>query len=86
MTREHEPGCPYEDLSMDELRGVRVTVNLVPNAVRALKQTKKLGYSNTDVINRALTVYAFMEEVTARGGSIYIQEEGDAELRRVLML
>jgi hypothetical protein len=65
----------------------RVTVNLTARASTALELVTKLtGDSKTDTINRALQVYALIEQVTAKGGSIYIREAGDSELERVLML
>ena len=67
--RRGEGGGPLE----------RVTVNLSARASRALELITKLtGDSKTDVINRALQVYAFFEETTADGGALYIQESKDA--------
>jgi hypothetical protein len=66
--RRGEGGGPLE----------RVTVNLSARASRALEQIAKLtGDSKTDIINRALQVYAFFEETTADGGALYIQESKD---------
>ena len=65
----------------------RVTVNLTARASTALELATKLtGDSKTDTINRALQVYALIEQITAKGGSIYIREASDSELERVLML
>jgi hypothetical protein len=47
----------------------RVTVHLTPRASRALELLVELtGDSKTDAINRALQVYAFLEQVAAQGG------------------
>ena len=55
----------------------RVTVNLIPRASRALEQAGELtGDSKTDTINRALQVYAYLEEVWAKGGSVEVEIEG----------
>jgi hypothetical protein len=62
----------------------RVTVNLTARAARALELATGLtGDTKTDTINRALQIYAFFEQVTARGGSIYVREGADSELERL---
>jgi hypothetical protein len=62
----------------------RVTVNLTGRASRALESaTEVTGDTKTDTINRALQVYAYLEEVGARGGSIYVRESADSELERL---
>lgn len=62
----------------------RITVNLTNRASRALDTATELtGDSKTDTVNRALQVYAYMEQVTARGGSVYVREAADAELERL---
>ncbi len=62
----------------------RVTVNLTGRASRALELATELtGDTKTDTINRALQVYAYMEQVTAHGGSIYVRETGDSDLERL---
>ena len=64
----------------------RVTVNLVVRASRALQRVVDLtGDSRTDVINRALQVYAYMEEVNANGGDVYVRESKDSDLKVVKM-
>jgi hypothetical protein len=55
----------------------RVTVNLIPRASRALEQAGQLtGDSKTDTINRALQVYAYLEEVWSKGGSVLVEIDG----------
>jgi hypothetical protein len=62
----------------------RITVNLTGRASRALELATELtGDTKTDTINRALQIYAYMEQVTARGGSIYVREAADSELERL---
>ncbi|WP_253669635.1 hypothetical protein [Streptoalloteichus tenebrarius] len=62
----------------------RVTVNLTPRSSKALEQTVDLtGDSKTDTINRALQVYAFLEEIMQAGGSIYVRQSADSELERL---
>ena len=43
------------------------------------------GNSKTDAINRAIQVYAYLEEVEANGGEISIRETKDADLRLLKM-
>jgi hypothetical protein len=62
----------------------RITVNLTGRASRALELATELtGDTKTDTVNRALQVYAYMEQVTARGGSVYVREAADSELERL---
>jgi hypothetical protein len=62
----------------------RITVNLTGRASRALEiATELTGDTKTDTVNRALQVYAYMEQITARGGSVYVREATDAELERL---
>lgn len=58
----------------------RVTVNLTARASRALEQAAQItGDTKTDTINRALQVYAYLEQVTQDGGAIYVRESADGE-------
>jgi hypothetical protein len=64
----------------------RVTVNLTGRAADALAEAAKLtGNSKTDTINRALQVYAYLEQVANDGGAIYIRESPDGELQLIKM-
>lgn len=62
----------------------RVTVNLNARAVRALAALVDLtGYNKTDVINRALQIYEFMEQIKEGGGSLHIRQSEGADLERL---
>jgi hypothetical protein len=62
----------------------RITVNLTGRASRALDLATELtGDTKTDTVNRALQIYAFMEQITANGGSVYVKEAAGAELERL---
>jgi hypothetical protein len=53
----------------------RITVNLIARASRALQRVvDRTGDSKTDAINRAIQVYAYLEEVEANGGEITVRE------------
>lgn len=57
----------------------RVTVNLAPRASHALEQAVGLtGDSKTDAINRALQVYAYIEQVMRDGGEVLVRINADA--------
>jgi hypothetical protein len=50
----------------------RVTANLTARSTRALEQVVAItGDSQTDAINRALQVYAYLEQILAEGGEVY---------------
>ncbi|WP_409461883.1 hypothetical protein [Amycolatopsis sp. GA6-003] len=56
----------------------RVTVNLAPRASRALERAVNItGDSKTDTINRALQVYAYLEEVWAKDGQVLVRNSPD---------
>ena len=61
-------------------------MNLIARASRALQRVSDLtGDTKTDSINRALQVYAYIEEVNANGGAIYVRETKDSELQLLKM-
>lgn len=63
----------------------RVTVNLTARASRALEHTVTLtGDSKTDVINRALQVYAHLEQIIHSGGGVYTKEAQSKELEKLM--
>jgi hypothetical protein len=65
----------------------RVTVNLTPRSVAALERTSRVtGDSKTDTINRALQVYALIQEMADRNnGSLRVVHE-DGETERIHLL
>lgn len=65
----------------------RVTVNLTPRSVTALERTSRVtGDSKTDTINRALQVYALIQEMAERNnGSLRIVHE-DGSTERIHLL
>ena len=62
----------------------RVTVNLTARSSQALDQVVQItGDSRTDAINRAIQVYAFIEEILNEGGVAYVRPSPDADLERL---
>jgi len=65
----------------------RVTVNLTRPAVKALESVSEAtGYSKTDTINRALQVYAIVQELMSRSdGSLHVtRSTGETETVHIL--
>jgi hypothetical protein len=59
----------------------RITVNVIGRASRALDLAAELtGDTKTDTVNRALQVYAYLTQVSVRGGSVYVREAEDSKL------
>ncbi|MEU5335643.1 hypothetical protein AB0G51_20275 [Streptomyces asoensis] len=64
----------------------RVTVNLTSRASKALETAVDLtGDSKTDSINRALSVYAYIEQVLHQGGSITVQDAPEATPQKLVI-
>jgi ribosomal protein L6P/L9E len=66
---------------VDKLHAVRTenerfTVTLIPTAVRAVATLIRItGLSKTDVINRAVQVYAFLAQEMADGKEVLLRDE-----------
>lgn len=66
---------------------VRVNINLTPRSAAALGKIKEsTGDGTTDAINRALQIYAYVQEQIDSGASLFIKDAGSdvAELLRLL--
>lgn len=62
----------------------RVTVNLNRRASDALEQLDRLtGESKTDSINKALQLFAYLQQVQSDNGAIYVREAGSKEPERL---
>jgi hypothetical protein len=65
----------------------RVTVNLTARSSAALELAAALtGDTRTDTINRALQVYAYLEQLVEGGGSVHVRQSDDAEPELVRFL
>jgi hypothetical protein len=65
----------------------RITVTLVRKAreeLNLLQQIEEL--SKTDVINRAIILYAFVAEQTAAGKQLFVRDVNSGEVERVHLL
>lgn len=64
----------------------RITVALVPKAADALGLLhEQTGLSKTDLVNRALQVYAFLEEKMTGGGEVLVRSR-DGKVNQVKFL
>ncbi len=65
----------------------RVTVNLTPRSSKALEQAAELtGDSKTDIVNRALQLYEFIEQIFNTEGHVYVRTGPDGDLERLRLL
>lgn len=62
----------------------RVTVNLTARSTKAMEEAvAATGDTQTDVINRALQVYAYLESVMAEGDRVYVENAESQERERL---
>jgi hypothetical protein len=62
----------------------RTTTNLTPRSVRAMSNLGCwTGYTKTDIVNRALQIYEFIQQITERGGTLHVRQAHGAELERL---
>jgi hypothetical protein len=62
----------------------RITVALIPDAGQELQQLHtRTGISMTDIVNRAITLYGFIEAQVAAGRRLLIKDESTGELLAV---
>ncbi len=62
----------------------RVTVNLTARSSHALDEVvRQTGDSKTDSLNRAIRIYAYIEQILQAGGTIHVRETPDSEPERL---
>lgn len=77
--------CMEDGQTVSAVEFHKVTVNLIPKAWDAANTTAaRLGMSRTDVINRALQAYAFLEEAVAEGAQIVVTRKSGSEVVKFL--
>lgn len=65
----------------------RMTVGLIPKAVSDLGELLTLtGLSKTDIVNRAVTLYAFIAQQLAQGNELLVRDGETGQLERVHLL
>lgn len=64
----------------------RLTVNLTPRASASLAEAVRLsGDTETDALNRAVTIYAYFEQIRVNGGAVYVRPSVDEEITQLLI-
>jgi hypothetical protein len=65
----------------------RITVALIPKAAdELLRLQDRTRLSKTDVVNRAITLYEFVDERTRAGQEILIRDKETGETQTVVLL
>ena len=65
----------------------RLTVGMIPKALGDLDELQTLtGLSKTDVINRAVSLYAFVAQQLAEGNELLVRDGDSREVERVHLL
>lgn len=65
----------------------RVTVALIPKVGEDLKRLEdKTGMSKTDLVNRAITLYQFVEAQLGAGQDFLVRDRATGETRAVMFL
>jgi len=65
----------------------RITVGLIPRTVSELEELQALsGMSKTDIVNRAISFYAFVEERLRAGQEVVLRNPQTGEYERVHLL
>jgi hypothetical protein len=80
------PAKMDEDAVARQIVTERITVGLVPKTGGELRELQeRTGLSKTDIVNRAITLYAFMEAQLGAGHELLVRRDtGEVELVRFL--
>jgi hypothetical protein len=80
------PDAPASGPRGDEPEvSVQITVALVPMAAADLKRTRdRSGLSQTDIVNRALTLYEFVDAELSEGAELYMRRDGRQYMIKLL--
>jgi hypothetical protein len=65
----------------------RITVGLIPKVIKELDDLQReTGMSKTDLVNRAVSLYSFIQEHLARGEELMLFNPEDRKEQRVHLL
>ena len=65
----------------------RITVSLIAKAGEELQRLKdQTGLSKTDIVNRAITLYEFIEAQRSAGQDILIRDKKTGEIQVILIM
>jgi hypothetical protein len=80
----HTGGCFIEG-DRNDMEKIKVSVNLTADDVNTLRAlAEKRGTTVTETLRRAIGMEKFVEEVTANGGALLVEEK-DKTLRHVII-
>ena len=83
-----DPGSkPAQDDAVRQQSSDRITISLIPQAADHLQMLQdRTKWSKTDLVNRAITLYEFIEGQTRQGKDLILRdrETGETELVRFL--
>lgn len=62
----------------------RITVALAPRAAGDLRQAaERTGLSKTDIVNRAVSLYEYLDARAGRGDELLVRDPGSGQLTQV---
>jgi hypothetical protein len=65
----------------------RITIALIPKAGDDLQRLQdRTGLSKTDLVNRAITLYEFVDERIRAGHDVLIRDKGTGDTQTVVLL
>jgi hypothetical protein len=65
----------------------RMTISLIPRTVKELEQLQeKTGLSKTDIVNRAISLYAFVTEQMEAGQQLALRDPESERLQLIQLL
>jgi hypothetical protein len=65
----------------------RMSVSLIPRTVEELEQLhQETGMSKTDIVNRAISLYAFVTEQLDSGQDLLVRDRQTGELQLIQLL
>lgn len=80
------PATPGENVSRQAVLE-RITVALIAKAAEDLRRTQnRTGLSKTDIVNRAISLYEFIDDQLASGSELLLRrgDTGETQLVRLL--
>ena len=82
----HDFGAYLNQKHAQELGGRPITVTLIPDAQEHLQAlTERTGMSKTDIVNRSVSLYEFVQSEMAAGGELRLQRpSGEVYLVKLL--
>lgn len=65
----------------------RITVALIPKAERDLQELQdRTGYSKTDLVNRAISLYEFIDAQQRAGHKVLVRDNESGEMQTIVLL